>query len=233
MDYNKTLQQYEQYGMAKKFEQLPEYSRYKKEIGFYEKVKSPRTGEYYQAEDLIKRELVTADWKPRRTDSKGKAVKYPYKEVWEIYRIKAVDSSEWMKSRYMIYGLDSLGNELNLAIMDSEMHNEVIPVYVEKPENPKARDSKMVRVLDRVETRKKYTEPFKSETVQKIFDGPKYEGKCNLTIIDESSDHPPIGNVPYEAFKSMLFTELWEMLTTAKFKLDRNYGDNLNNSHIG
>ena len=35
-------------------------------------LKSPRTGQYYQAEDLVKRELVPEDWKPPRTDSKGK-----------------------------------------------------------------------------------------------------------------------------------------------------------------
>ena len=150
--------------MAKKFESLPEYSRYKKEIGFYEKVKSPRDGEYFQAETLQRRELVTADWKPPRVDSKGKAIKYPYKEIWEIFRIKAVDSSEWMKTRFMMYALDSLGNELSLAILDSEMFQQVRPIYTEKPENPKARDSKMVRVLDRVETKKQYTEPFKIET---------------------------------------------------------------------
>ena len=38
--------------MGKKFEQLPDYSRYKKEIDWNEKVKSPRTGEYYQADEL-------------------------------------------------------------------------------------------------------------------------------------------------------------------------------------
>jgi hypothetical protein len=238
MDYNKTLEQYQKYGMEKKFESLPEYSRYKKEIGFFEKVKSQRNGgEYLQAEDLIKRELVPENWTPPRVDSKGKAVKYPYKEIWEIYRIKAVNSSEWMKSRFMIYGLDSLGNELNLAVLDSEMFNEVIPVYDLKPENPKDnprfKDTKMVRVIDRVETRKKYTEPFNPETVQKLYDGPKYEGKCNLVVINESSDHPGFGNIPLEHFKSMPFDELWEMLTTPKFKMDRSYGDNLNNSHIG
>ena len=58
MDYDKTFEQYQNYGMGKKFEQLPDYSRYKKEIGWYEKVKSPRTGEYYQADDLISKELV-------------------------------------------------------------------------------------------------------------------------------------------------------------------------------
>ena len=58
MDYDKTFEQYQKYGMGKKFEQLPDYNRYKKEIGWYEKVKSPRRSEYYQADELVSKELV-------------------------------------------------------------------------------------------------------------------------------------------------------------------------------
>jgi hypothetical protein len=36
MDYVKTFEQYQKYGMEKKFEQLPDYSRYKKEKAWYE-----------------------------------------------------------------------------------------------------------------------------------------------------------------------------------------------------
>ena len=79
MDLERTYLAYKNLGMGKKFEEHPDYNRLKKEVGFFEKVKSPRTNEYIQAEVLIKRELVTADWKPPRTDSKGKPVKYPHK----------------------------------------------------------------------------------------------------------------------------------------------------------
>jgi hypothetical protein len=75
--------------------------------------------------------------KPPRTDNKGKPIKYPFIEVGEIYRIRAVDNSEWMKTRCMVYELDSLGSEMNLAIIDEEMYNEVIPIYGQKPENQK------------------------------------------------------------------------------------------------
>jgi hypothetical protein len=131
MDLEMTYEQYKQYGQGKKFENLPDYSRYKKQQGWYEKVRSPKTGEFYQAEELIKRELVPEDWKPPRTKN-GKPVRNPLKEVWEIYRIRAVDGSEWLKSRYMMTGLDSLGNEQNLAMIDPEMYNEVIPIYGQK-----------------------------------------------------------------------------------------------------
>jgi hypothetical protein len=91
----------------------------------------------------------------------------------------------------------------------------------------------MIRVIDRVETRKKYTEPFTAEKAQKLYDGPLYEGKCNLAIINESGDHPPVTVPSFEHFKSTPFEELWEMVTTPKYKMDRSYGDNLDNSHIG
>jgi len=58
MDYDKTYLAYKNLGQAKKFEQLPDYNRYKKEIDWNEKVKSPRTGEYYQADELVSKELV-------------------------------------------------------------------------------------------------------------------------------------------------------------------------------
>jgi hypothetical protein len=93
MDYQKTFEQYQKYGMGKKFEGLPEYSRYKKELGWYEKVKSQRNGDFFQSEDLQKREVVPENWTPPRLDSKGKTVKYPFKEVNEIIRKRLVDGS--------------------------------------------------------------------------------------------------------------------------------------------
>jgi hypothetical protein len=89
----------------------------------------------------------------------------------------------------------------------------------------------MIRVIDRVGTRKKYTEPFKTETLQKVWDQ-RNGGKCNLTVIDESTDHRGFGAIPFEHFK-MPFEELWSWASTPRTKLDRSYGDNLDNSHIG
>ena len=44
MDFAQTYLTYKNLGQAKKFEQLPDYKRYKKEIDWNEKVESPRTG---------------------------------------------------------------------------------------------------------------------------------------------------------------------------------------------
>jgi hypothetical protein len=90
----------------------------------------------------------------------------------------------------------------------------------------------MVRVIDRLEQRIKYTEPFTPDTAQKLYD--MKNGKCSLCIIDESgAAHYPVNVPSFEHFKTRPFDELWEMVTTPKYKMDRSYGDNLDNSHIG
>jgi hypothetical protein len=99
MDYEQTLLTYRNFGQEKKFTEKPDYNRYKKEQGWFEKVKSKRIGEYNQAEDLIKRELVPTDWKPPHVDKEGKPVKYPIRSVNEIIRKRLVDGSEWIISR--------------------------------------------------------------------------------------------------------------------------------------
>ena len=49
---------YEEIGQKKRFEETAEYNRYRKEKKWYEDVKSNRTGEYYQANELdIKEEI--------------------------------------------------------------------------------------------------------------------------------------------------------------------------------
>lgn len=199
-------------------------------------MRSKRTGEYNQAEDLIKRELVPADWKPPHVDKEGKPVKYPIKSVSEIIRKRLVDGTEWIISRQEWIGLDQLGNAINISMNDKEMYDDVLPVYALKPENPKDdprfKDTKMVSYIQRLEPRIKYTEPFNPETAQKLYD--MKNGKCSLVVIDESGrDHPPVNVPSFEHFKNSLFKELWEMVTTPKYKMDRSYGDNLDNSHIG
>jgi hypothetical protein len=59
MDYEKTRQLYQEIGQIKKFEETADFNRYKKELKWYENVKSKRTGEYYQAEDFKKRHGIT------------------------------------------------------------------------------------------------------------------------------------------------------------------------------
>jgi hypothetical protein len=49
LDYNQILQLYERIGQTKKCQDTPEYHSHKKELDRYDKLKSKRTGEFYQA----------------------------------------------------------------------------------------------------------------------------------------------------------------------------------------
>ena len=236
MDYDKTYQAYKDLVMGKKFEELPEYSQYMKEHKWYEKVKNAK-GDFHQSEDLIRKETVPPSWKPPRVDSKGKAaVKYPIIEVSELIRKRLVDGSEWLLSRQNWIALDSAGNEVNISMNDKECWNDPLPVYALKPENPKDnpryKDTKMISVVDRLERRIKYTTPFSAKEAQRLYD--MRNGKCSLCVIDQTGgDYPPVSVPSFDSFRDSAFSEMFELLTTPKLKMDRSYRDNLANSHIG
>jgi hypothetical protein len=58
MEYEQTSLIYKNLGHEKKFQEKPDYNRYKKEQAWYDKVKSKRTGEFYQADEIVSKELV-------------------------------------------------------------------------------------------------------------------------------------------------------------------------------
>jgi hypothetical protein len=89
----------------------------------------------------------------------------------------------------------------------------------------------MIRELDHIEHRIKYTLPFSAENVQKLYD--MRNGKCFLTLIDMTQDKPPYDIPKLESFKNSSFPELFEWASTPHTKLDRSYGDSLEASHIG
>ena len=233
MDFDKIKELHEKMGLIKKFDENPQYNRYRKEQKWYEKVKSKRTGEYYQAEELIQRELVPPDWIPPHSDGKGKgkSVKYPLKHVNGIIRTRVTDGSEWITSTQEWWGLDQAGNPLNISMDLKESYDDIFPVYKIKPENPRERDSKMIRELDRLEHRTKYTLPFSPENVQKLYD--MRNGRCCLVIRDQTQDKPPYDIPKLESFKNSRFEELFEWASTPRTAMDRSYGDSLDNSHIG
>jgi hypothetical protein len=107
---------------------------------------------------------------------------------------------------------------------DKEMYDDVLPVYALKPENPKDdprfKDTKMKSVIDRLEeNRLKYTEPFTANTAQKLYD--MKNGKCSLCIIDESgAAHYPVNVPSFEHFRDRPFDELWELVTTPRYKME-------------
>jgi hypothetical protein len=77
MDFERTALLYKEIDQAKKRDETPEKNRQNKENKWFEKVKSSRTGEYYQVQDLINRQLVPDYWKAPHVDKKGRPLTYP------------------------------------------------------------------------------------------------------------------------------------------------------------
>ena len=121
----------------------------KKELKWLETFKSKRIGEFFQAEDLKRREMVPADWQPPHVDeratskSKGKPLKYPLKYVNSIIRLRTAEGSEHLKSRQTWIGLDQAGNPVSKSMDDKELFDDKLPIYKMKPEKPNDRDSKI------------------------------------------------------------------------------------------
>ena len=74
----------------------------------------------------------------------------------------------------------------------------------------------MIRELDHIEHRPKYTLPFSAENVQKLYD--MRNGKCSLVLKDETVDKPPYEIPKLETFKNSSFPELFEWASTPQYK---------------
>lgn len=179
MDFDKTVECYKRHNLVKQWEQLPDVNRYNKKT-FFDKVRSKRSGTFCQAQDLINRELVPADWQPPHVDKKGNAVKYPIEYVNEIIRKRLITGEEYLLSRKTITGLDSAGNPITISMNDKEWYDDILPIYKLKPENPRDRESPMIRELDHIEHRPAYTLPFNETNLHKLYD--MRNGRCALSV---------------------------------------------------
>ena len=231
MDYDRTAQVYKDIGQEKKFKEMPDYNRYMKEQKWFERVKSRNTLQYYQAEYLKEKGMVPKTWTPPHVDKDGKPLTYPLEYVDSIIRIRLADGTEWLKSTKQMLALDSAGNVMNLSLMYKECFDDVRPVVKNKPKDPKDRDSEMIFETLSIQHNIKYTMPYSPENVQKLYD--MRNGACSLAIQDLTRDRPPYSVESPEHFKTRTFDELWDWAATPRTKMDRSYGDNLDNSHIG
>jgi hypothetical protein len=230
MDYQKTAELYEKAGQKKRWENTPEYLSYLGQKAWYDKVKSKRTSDYYQAQDLINRNLVPSGWEPPHIGKNGQPVTYPLKHVNSIIRRRLSDGSEWLTSRQQWWGLDEAGNPINQTFDDTEIYNDILPTYKLKPENPMERDSKIISEVIGIQHRIRYTLPFTKENAQKLWD--MRNGNCTLVLKDESKDSKPYSVDSFEQFLNPDFGDLMEALAIPKWKLDRNYGDRLDDSGV-
>jgi hypothetical protein len=198
---------------------------------WFEQVKSPITGEFFQLEDLRAIGAVPADF---RKDEKPR--KYPIKKVDSIIRIKKADDSEWLKSRQTWIGLDRLGNDILKTFVDLELYDRPVFAYRSKQANPKDVFSKTERKAISVTYEQEPTLPFTPENLEQLYStcsNPADRKTIFLVIKNEGTDQSPRSITNHEDFKNRPFDQLWEWAITPRFSLDRSYRDNLESTHIG
>jgi hypothetical protein len=196
---------------------------------FEAKVLSPETKTYHQVSDL-----------PVEYRKLGENRKYPLRQVLQIYRIKRVDGTEWLKSRGRIVGLDKLGNEVEHSFTDPELYYKPITHHEFKRKDPKNENSPMERVCVEAGLNPhnyqytEYTLPFNQKNFDQLYDQRPLKSTFSVSLViyvEGASENPrQITNV--EHFSKKPFDDLWLEAITPKYKLDRSYGDNLEASHI-
>ena len=114
----KTEQFYKEIEQEKKFQETPDYNRYRNEKKWFEDGEEFFcTGDYYQADYLIQRDMVRTKpepskpaWTPPHLDAEGKPLQYPLKYVNGIYRGRIAHGSEWLLSTQEWIALSRDGN---------------------------------------------------------------------------------------------------------------------------
>jgi hypothetical protein len=166
--------------------------------------------------------------------------KYPIRQVLQIYRIKKVDGTEWLKSRGRIVGLDKLGNEVKHSFTDPELYYKPLTRYELKRKDPKDENSPLERVCVEAGINPhdyRYTE-YTLLSNQKNFENlykqrpTQSTSSVTLAIYAEGASDRPRQITDPELFSKKPFDDLWLEAITPKYKLDRSYKDNLEASHI-
>ena len=196
---------------------------------FEAKVMNPDTKTYTQISDL-----------PVGYRKLGDDRKYPIRQVLQIYRIKRVDGTEWLKSRGRIVGLDKLGNEVEHSFTDPELYYKPITHHEFKRKDPKNENSSMERVCVEAGLNPHnyqytdYTLPFNQKNFENLYKQRPTQSASSVTLaiyVEGASEFPrQITNI--EEFSKRPFDDLWQEAITPKYKLDRSYGDTLEGNHI-
>jgi hypothetical protein len=201
---------------------------YKTKQDWLKKVTNPHTGTFYQISDL------PIEWREGKEDKP-----YPIKQANQIIRIKTADGKEYLKTKQQWIAVDSQGNEIMESFTDLEEWDKPVFEYGMKPLDPKKPDGpKEHGVIGVKGYKKQHDLPFNQKSLEALYKmRPAQDaGSVALIIRRLGYDGNPIG-FPYqvenyEDFSTKPFDELWDYLSTPKYKLDRSYGDNLQGSHI-
>jgi hypothetical protein len=195
---------------------------------FEAKVISPDTKTYNQVSDLPVGYRKLGDRK------------YPIRQVLQIYRIKRVDGTEWLKSRGRIVGLDKAGNEVEHSFVDPELYYKPLTRHELKKKEPQNENSPLERVCVEAGINPhdyrytEYTLPFNQKNFEKLYKQKPTQSTSSVTLAiyaEGASDRPRQITDP-ELFSKKPFDDLWLEAITPKYKLDRSYKDNLEGSHI-
>lgn len=190
---------------------------------WYSKVTNPETGTFCKISDL------PIEYRKNREDKP-----YPIRQVFQIIRIKRLDGTEWLKSRRRLVALDRLGNEVEHSFTDPELFYKPQTNYEMKQKDPKNSTSPLERKcesagINPIPEYTEYTLPFSAKNfdqLSKMRPG-QSPSTVTLSIYEEGSSESPRKINNYDQFKSKNFDELWTEATMTKVKLDRTYGDNL------
>jgi hypothetical protein len=161
--------------------------------------------------------------------------------VLQIIRIKRVDGTEWLKSRGSIVGLDKAGNEVGHSFTDPEMFYKPLTRHEFKRKDPKNEYSPMERVCVEAGLNPhnynytEYTLPFNQENFDKLYEQRPMKSALSVSLVisAEGASENPRQITSIEKFSKTPFDDLWQEAITPKYKLDRNYSDSLEASHIG
>ena len=190
---------------------------------------SPNTKTFYRLFDL-----------PVGYRKLGEDRKYPIRQVLQIYRIKRVDGTEWLKSRGRIVGLDKVGNEVEHSFVDPELYYKPLTRYELKRKDPKNENRPLERVCVEAGINPPdyrytdYTLPFNQKNFENLYKQRPSQSTSSITLAiytEGASDRPrQITNM--EEFSKRQFDDLRQEAITPRYRLDRSYADNLEASHI-
>jgi hypothetical protein len=194
---------------------------------WYEQVKNPVTGEFWQLETLKAAGLVSSDFKlPPKFEGK----KFPVIEVNAILRVKTSDAKEWLVSRQMHYGIDKFGTIHNKSLDDKESYD--MPQF-DRREVPIEAGRTERRIVGRSDV-KVDDLPFTPENLDELFalvpgeDERSKEGAVSMTIVRKdhsgSTLSSPYSVSRYRDFRNREFDEIYDYSSTPKTRESTSMG---------
>jgi hypothetical protein len=208
-----------------KYEKPPEQRGHEM---WLQKVTNPNTGTFYKISDF------PIEWRRGKEDKP-----YPIKQANQIVRLKSSDGREWLASKQQWIAIDSQGNEIMESFHNPEVWDKPDFKYGQIPQdrnNPNG--PKVHGVIEVKGFKKQYDLPFNQKNLKMLYEMRPAEQPASVTLSIQriGYDDNPIGHVyqieKYEDFANRPFEELWDYMSTPKYKLDRSARDNLEGSYI-